>query len=286
MLTLFFCPKAFLGEIKVIQQNAIKSWLLLRPKPEILLLGSETGTKDAAREFGLRYFPEVECNEYKTPLVNSIFGLADNLSGNDILCYINADIILTNNFMDSILAVRAIKDKFLMIGRRHDVEIEGQIDFNEVNWESRLKSHALRQGSLHAPTGMDYFIFSKGLFSGSAIPAFALGRTIWDAWLVYYVRSLNIPVIDATGYIWAIHQNHSYPDYAGGRDGVWKGKEAKHNFALSGGSFCNISNATHRLGKNSLRRRNIYLYFEPLIDFSKKIKQKIKALLKNGIRKS
>ncbi len=67
MLTLFAIPKAFRGHINTIQRNAIKSWTLLNPKPEIILLGDDEGTAEVAQEFGLIHIPEVDRNEYGTP---------------------------------------------------------------------------------------------------------------------------------------------------------------------------------------------------------------------------
>lgn len=269
MITIFSCPKSFSGAIDVIQRNAIKSWLLLKPQPQILLIGNDTGTQSISKELGVKHIPDIESNEYGTPLVNSIFRLAQKLAAYDILCYVNADIILTSDFMRAVLFVKNKKDKFLMVGRRWDVEIEKSLNFEDPDWQEAIKSYSLKHGSLHAPTGIDYFVFSKGVFS--ELPPFALGRTMWDCWLIYYARSLGIPVIDATGIIWAFHQNHQYPLHLGGRDGIWKGKEAKQNLELSKGLFRNISNATHHLTTKGLDKRSLYLSFEPLLMFAKKM---------------
>ena len=52
MLTLFTIPKAFEGHSGVIQRNAIKSWTLLQPQCEIILMGDDEGTGEAAAEMG------------------------------------------------------------------------------------------------------------------------------------------------------------------------------------------------------------------------------------------
>jgi len=44
MLTIFIASKPFSGHIDIIQQNAIRSWLSLRPECEIILFGGEKGT--------------------------------------------------------------------------------------------------------------------------------------------------------------------------------------------------------------------------------------------------
>src|SRR5438552_6747447 len=79
VLTIFAVPKAFHARFKVIQTNAIRSWTLLRPKPEIILFGDDEGTVLIARELGCRHIPHVERNRYGTPLVHSIFVKAQEL---------------------------------------------------------------------------------------------------------------------------------------------------------------------------------------------------------------
>jgi hypothetical protein len=43
-MTIFAIPKPFIGQIGVIQKNAIASWTKLSPRPEIILFGDEIGT--------------------------------------------------------------------------------------------------------------------------------------------------------------------------------------------------------------------------------------------------
>src|SRR5712691_10486867 len=66
MLTIFATPKPFRGHIAVIQRNAIRSWTLLRPACEIILMGNDGGTADIAAEFGVRYVPDVARNTLGT----------------------------------------------------------------------------------------------------------------------------------------------------------------------------------------------------------------------------
>jgi len=68
MLTIFSTPKPFRGHIEVIQTNAIKNWLQLRPQCEVILFGSDEGTAEVAARLDTRHVPEVDRNEYGTPL--------------------------------------------------------------------------------------------------------------------------------------------------------------------------------------------------------------------------
>ncbi len=99
MLTIFTVPKPFRGHIGVIQTNAIQSWVLLRPECETILFGNEEGTAEVASMFGIRHFPDIERNEYGTPLVSSVFGIAQDIASHQLLCYVNADIMLTSDFL-------------------------------------------------------------------------------------------------------------------------------------------------------------------------------------------
>src|SRR5262245_29737985 len=118
MLTLFALPKAFRGHIGVIQRNAITSWTRLRPRPEIILFGTDEGTAEIAMELGLRHVPTIQCNEYGTPLLSDLFKKARDLATNNILCYVNADILLLGEFVDVVQKVSSWRSRFLMVGRR------------------------------------------------------------------------------------------------------------------------------------------------------------------------
>jgi len=250
MFTIFSCPKPFRGHIDIIQRNAIKSWSLLRPNLEIILMGDEEGTAGVCKELGARHIPEIERNEYGTPLLNSVFLEAEKAANYDVMCYVNADIILMSNFTSAVKKVMKEMSKFLMVGRRWDLDVKEPMDFSN-GWQEKLVSILSSYGKLHASTGIDFFVFPKKLYTN--IPPFALGRTIWDNWLIYKIRSQRIPVVDFTPMLTIIHQNHDYA-HCNSED-AWKGEEAKQNLALAGGygyTFT-IINATHKLTNNGLK---------------------------------
>lgn len=253
MLTIFALPKPFQGEFNIIQRNAIKSWTLLSPKPEIILFEDEKETtKKIAEEVGAIYVSEVEKNEFGTPLVSDIFRRAQNIASNDILCYVNADIILMQDFMEAIGMVKN-EENFLMVGQRTDFDLNEKIDFENTNWEEKLRGKIQKEGKLHPVTGIDYFVFKKGLWNN--IPPFAIGRTIWDEWLLWRAWKNGGKIIDATQVVTAIHQNHSYFTKNGKKFNPWKTEEAKINLKLGGGyEHCfTIDDATHILTEDGLK---------------------------------
>src|SRR5574337_1122111 len=129
----------------MIQHNAIKSWTLL-PDVEVILLGEETGLADAARDLGVAHIPNVKCNENGTPLVSSMFQLARESSRSDLLCIINADMLLMPEFAEAAKQAAKLKEKFVLLSQRWDLDITRSIEFTD-GWQNRLSARVRGQGS-------------------------------------------------------------------------------------------------------------------------------------------
>jgi len=266
MLTIFSTPKPFRNHIGVIQTNAIQSWVLLSPQCEVILFGNEEGTDKIVAQFGIRHIPEAECNEYGTPLVSDMFKIAQDIASYPLMCYVNADIILMSDFLPAICQVKG--QPFLISGQRWDVDLKEPIDFDKPDWETYLRAHVAKYGKLHPRTGLDYFVFPRGMYRD--IPPFAIGRPAWDNWVIYKARSLAVPVIDATKMVTVIHQNHGYSHVQMGKVGTWEGPEAERNRALAGGSehSFNLNHATLLLTHHGLKRgltiKHLYFRLESM----------------------
>ena len=232
MLSLFSIPKPFRDHVETIQRNAIQSWTLLRPRPEIILLGDEEGTAEIAKEFNLRHIPTIARNGYGTPLVSDMFETAQRVASHNLLCYVNADIILMSDFMPALEQVARHRDRFLVVGQRWDLEVTEPLVLG-TDWERRFRNRVAKNGELHPHTGIDYFVFPRGLWG--EIPSFAIGRTAWDNWLLYEARCREADLIDATQVVMAVHQEHDYVHLPEGTRSAWKGPEAARNLELCGG---------------------------------------------------
>lgn len=268
MLTFFTVPKAFSGHINVIQRNAIKSWKQCEPECEVILLGDDAGTADVATELGLRHIPSVDRNKVGTPLINSIFSAAQSAASNSILCYVNADIILMGDFLHAVSNVVRSRTSFLLVGRRWDFDIQQSIDF-EDGWESHLRDLIAEKGKVHAHTGIDYFVFPRGLWP--EIPGFAIGRGAWDNWLIYAAKSRGASVIDMTPMVKVAHQNHEYGHIGGGKSVPFGSPEAMENLSLAGGyaRLCTIADADFRLTSKGVRRNvTPYALYRRLVTLS------------------
>jgi hypothetical protein len=208
MVSLFTVPKPFKDNYEIIQGNAIQSWTLIDPMPEIILCGNEDGTSEICKKYNLVQIADIEKNSYGTPLLNDVFEKAVKRASNDIICYINTDIILLPDFIKSLNNLLSVqKSAFLLTGNRWNLEIKENVDFTG-DWAARFKNEVIRKGKLNRP-GIDYFIFHKSLYK--TIPPFAIGRFSWDIWLAFEAHSLDCKVIDTSESMMAIHQNHDYP---------------------------------------------------------------------------
>jgi hypothetical protein len=246
LITLFSAPKPFTDpHIATIQRNAIRSWTLL-PDVEVILLGEETGLAEAAQDLGVRHIPEVRCNANGTPLISSMFELARQNSTGDSLCIINADMILMPDFLEAARRSRMLRDKFVLLSQRWDLDITQPLEFTD-GWQDRLSSMVHRQGSLHRPAGSDFFLFPLSTFH--EIPDFAIGRAGWDNWMIYKARREGLPVIDCTPSITIVHQNHDYSHLPSGKP-HYEHPDTNENIRLAGGQAnirYTILDATHQL---------------------------------------
>jgi hypothetical protein len=247
-VSLFATPKPFMGMTAIQQRNAIRSWLQLGEAVEVTLVGDDAGTAEIAKELELRHVPAVARDDSGTPLVSSVFQTGVATARAPVLCYVNADIILLPDFLDALRKMRF--RKFLMVGRRWDVRLDDPVDFASASWRETLLDYVRREARLHSVTGIDYFAFTRGWLE--PMPDFAIGRTIWDNWIIFRARARGVPVVDASDVVTAIHQNHDYGHVAGGVEVVWAGSQAQRNRALAGNMLYpfTIADANWKLASN------------------------------------
>jgi hypothetical protein len=234
MLTIFTTAKPFRDHIAVIQRNALASWTLLHPDVQIILFGDDAGGAEVAAELRIQHEPHVGKTPSGAMRLDCMFHQAQELARFDLCCYVNCDIILLHDFLESLYRAAATYPKFLMVGRRWDLDITAPLPFTSPNWQSQLEETARQRGKRRTPDWIDYFAFSRGVYDGELLPL-AIGRVFWDNWLVWKVINDKIPVIDASAVVRAVHQNHDYAHHPQATQGVWYGEEQRRNFQLIGG---------------------------------------------------
>ena len=235
-LTIISTPRPFHNEYKTIQENAISSWINIRGEKEIILFDKSSFDDESMKYYHNVFIDDIRKNKFGTPLISSMIEEGQKIGNGDLFCFINCDIILPVNFIEVIKSCNDKYEKFLMVGHRHDLELNKPIDFSKKNEVEAFWEYAKTNGEKHGPWGIDYFVFNKGVYN--SIPDFAIGRFMYDNWLIWNARRNRIPVIDASNDIMVVHQNHDYnTKNFSGEMSVRKSDEAKENKRLFGDAW-------------------------------------------------
>jgi hypothetical protein len=287
-LTIFAIPKRFAGHFGLIQRNAIRSWAALSPRPEIILLGSDEGTDAMAAEVGARHLPDVAASPAGAPMLDDVFAKAQQQARTPLVCFVNADIVLTPQWLRAVETVAAWRPSFLMVGRRWNLDVLAPLEMG-AGWVDALIADATARGTLAENAFIDYFVFPRRLLA--EVPPFVIGRPGYDNWLLWNVRSRGVPLVDATAVAPVIHQNHDYSHIKtagadpGGRQSYLKGQDTQNNAALIGDwtHMYTIDHATHVLTGAGVRLALAPRYLRAraetarkrLIDVSRPLRRKL-----------
>jgi hypothetical protein len=233
VITFFTIPKPFEGHIGIIQRNALASWMRVVPDAQVIVLG------EAQDGLGVEHVPEIARNEHGTPLLDSAFRIAEERARYPVMAYVNADILLPRSLADAVTTTMRHSDRFLIVGECWNTRIEASLQPEAIRWDA----HGRKRGA----DAIDYFVYSRGLYGD--LPPFAIGRTVFDNWLVWRARDLHATVVDATSTVRALHQDHSYA-HVGTLDEARVSPEGLENRRLLGGRrerLYSRFDATHRL---------------------------------------
>ena len=253
LITLFTAPKPFVNpHIKTIQNNAILSWKELGPDVKIVLIGNEDGVEKVAKETNVAFFPDVKRNDQGTPLISSIFTIGRQMNNSPLLAYVNADILLFPDFIDTARRILSIQSKFLIVGQRWDMDIREPLKITN-GWQENMVNECVKNGKLHTRGGSDYFIYPRECFK--EIPDFSVGRAGWDNWMFFEARKRNWPTIDATPAIRIIHQDHDYSHLPGGQS-HYRLPETTENIRLAGGrrTIFTLLDVNYEFGDGRIRK--------------------------------
>lgn len=186
--------------------NAISSWRTSLPEAKIYTFGDECRR---ATPLGAKIISLVD-RIAGVPLLSDIFATLKLFALDDeLIVYVNADICFFTG-IDRVLEDMRTgfgAAPFLLTGRRTDMKTEIPLCWASGKDIGQLAADVLRRGKKLSACGADYFVFNKATFF-MPIPAFAVGRTAFDNYLIYDCLARSIPVIDATDKILALHQKH------------------------------------------------------------------------------
>src|SRR5205807_8745206 len=99
-------------------------------------------------------------NDFGTPLLDDAFRVAQERTRHGRVCYANADIILLDDFVPALGRVRL--DRYLLVGRRTDLDVPGRLDFDDSGCTETLARRARTEVRLFTPDGIDYFVCPRG----------------------------------------------------------------------------------------------------------------------------
>ncbi len=220
------------------------------PDAQILLFGDDDGIEDAAEELGTELISIESKTEYNTPFLDSAFRIAHDRAEFDLICYINTDIILLQDFFQSVNLIHY--KRFLMIGCRYDIDLNREV-FIDRTTEKFFRNHAFRRWESDNSYGSDFFLFTKS--SGfREILNFIVGRPGWDNWIIFRGRMLRIPVIDVSESVFCVHQNHDYQHVPERTGEKWEGVEGDHNLnLLLKGQRMSLIDASHKMKDGKIR---------------------------------
>jgi hypothetical protein len=197
------------------QWNAISSWSHLVGNENVLVFVSDEWSCD----YLSRSFPGMKCRldrecinaQYRRTDLSCVWRTAHDMTDTEYLLFINADIILLDDLIQSFKYVSSHSNKdFIMIGQRSDLEVSDVIDFSNKAQVDSLKKLLNEKGKLHGEWGLDYFLHSKTGFEKIRFPSFLAGVFRWDNWLVSsFLLQSGSDVVDATGSVRIIHQEDS-----------------------------------------------------------------------------
>lgn len=275
MITFLSSPKGFNGIARENQIAAIQSWQRVHPDAEVILYGEAPGTAGISRSLGVTHVGSIASSPTGIPLFDAIVDYATVHARFDVQVYLNGDILLTDHILKAVQT--ASFPRYLMIGQRIDLSEHATGLIHAGTGDATLEIAARdERTTLHPPTGIDYFVFTRGLWTG--LQSLVIGRAGYDSALVAFCLRRGIPVIDATYMIPALHQFHDYGHVAGAEKEVFLGADARNNRRIHDVEHSppTITDATWRIiGGRMVRNRSrgdVLRQFESFLRYRKNLR--------------
>mgnify|MGYP001160823889 FL=1 len=182
---------------------------------------------------GARCFGLERCVDpiYRAPSMKCVFQTLLDATRTKHVGYINGDIIIFRDFLDTLAAIERDYDRFFMVGRRRNALPAAQEEISHVRGErewGKLESEACKS-PIDGAGAIDYFVLpTRDAKYLRDIPPFIIGNWRWDNVVLALASTLmNLPVIDVTKTAIALHQ---------GREKVVRREErpaSAHNHGLA-----------------------------------------------------
>ena len=247
LITIFSIPKAFAGEIAVIQRNAVRSWRALGPDVQVILLGDEEGVSAAAHELGVEHVADVATQRPRNATARRRLRARRRDRSPPLRCFVNADIVLLDDFLPAVRAVAGRRGLGVPDRRRIGQSPRGSSPRARRSLRSaaRSRARAARGGSF---TRCDRHRLLR--LSGRAVrPGAAVRRRSSGVrQLARLAARQRGAVVDASEAVLAVHQHHDYAHVGAVTTRRTSGR-GRAEPVLAGGSrrLYTIHDASHRL---------------------------------------
>ena len=162
VITVFSIPKAFSGEIAVIQRNAVRSWRALGPDVQVVLLGAEEGVSAAAHELGVEHIADVALNDHGTPRLDDAFRASmRSLRHPPPLLRERRHRAARRLPAGGACGAGPVDEAFLIVGASLNLRVDRPLDLGESAERRALRARAGRGGRSRGATAIDYFVFPR-----------------------------------------------------------------------------------------------------------------------------
>jgi hypothetical protein len=233
-LTIFACPKPLQLPYTADdpQIRALRTWLALKSKPQVVLLGNDASLHAVAADHErVSVEPQVDTNFVGTPLFNSIVQrtlYADTA----FAAFVNSDIMLFDDLVAAALKLQGRFADFVATAARWDLPswpftFSPTNGFTDGAGTPRTTSQVIEfmksNGTLHAYGGTDVWVWNTNATSGSGgaraslplhkgtMPPFTYGRGKYDNWLNHEIESTGLrALVDVTTVVTSVHVAHTY----------------------------------------------------------------------------
>lgn len=139
------------------------------------------------------------------PTMGCIFDQLRTVATTEVLVFVNSDIVLFDGLMAAVHALKSTLKRYVIVGRRLDVQHDVQVDVQNRLAHLALERNALHMGILHGDHGLDYFVM-KTEHLPIDFPEFLIGTWRWDNTLLALLMSRGFDILDGTSVITALHQ--------------------------------------------------------------------------------
>ena len=177
------------------QTNSVLSWTKLKINPTIIIFGYEEGVPEFCKKYNLLN-KDIKRNNKGVPYISHIFKDGYKYMEEhqyDYILYLNADILLLNDFSDTLLSFHKNYphiNSCLLTAIRYNIKNFYLIDYNDKNWETEFKKII---GEYSEPTGIDLFLHKK--YNFNEIPDFAIARYGYDTYILdYAIKNFEMSV--------------------------------------------------------------------------------------------